>query len=88
MPGFGGLPTKTKFRRSSGTCQIVTGLVVNDKLRPTTQFIQSLRAIYTDFAATTTPSCWPMNEASHACTRIETAYEGRVRHLRRFDPPL
>jgi RNA-directed DNA polymerase len=77
------LANKTKFRRC-GTCQIVTGLVVNDKLRPTTQFIQSLRSDLR-FCRDYDPELLA-DERGISRAKLKAQLEGRVRHLRRFDP--
>jgi len=80
--GFQLADDKTKFRRQ-GTRQVVTGLVVNDKLRPTKEFIQQLSDDL-HFCQEHGPEDLA-DELGISATKLKAQLKGRICHLGQFD---
>ena len=68
--------------------QVVTGILVNDKMRPSTEFIQELKGDIRD--------CWPdqmgveVVAANYGLTltRMSNRFLGQVSHIKQFKPKL
>jgi RNA-directed DNA polymerase len=83
--GYEAAPKKVLFR-SSGQRQVVTGLVVNDKLRPTSEFIAELKH--------SIRLCMELGPESVAISEgletreLKARLTGRVGHIAQCDPKL
>lgn len=83
--GYSVSTEKVRFRGRNKR-QIVTGLVVNDKLRPTKEFIFALKRLIRQ-------CFWPgevgieitAGEQGQSVRQLRSTIEGRIAHLRRFD---
>lgn len=68
--------------------QVVTGIVVNDRMRPSTDFIQQLKGDIRD--------CWPSEAGAETVaanygvtiTRLRNGLFGRISHIRQFNRKL
>jgi RNA-directed DNA polymerase len=84
--GYEASPGKVNFKHD-GERQIVTGLVVNDRLRPTKEWIQDLKKLI----RRTWVEDLEILSAEHDCLdpfRLHQKIRGRVEHLRNVDPKL
>ncbi len=81
----GGYRTSLAVLLGRNEPQIVTGLVVNDKLKPSTEFIQQLKRDIRD--------CWPEEmglkvvAANYGLTipKLKNRFLGRISHIRQFN---
>ena len=83
--GRGGYRTSLAALLGRNEPQIVTGLIVNEKLRPSTEFIQQLKRDIRD--------CWPEEAgvevvaANYGLTipKLKRRFLGRISHIRQFN---
>lgn len=84
----GGYETSLDTLTGRDRQQIVTGIVVNEKMRPAREFISHLKAQIR--------ACWPEHagpeivaaDEGFSVTRLRNGLLGRIAHVRRFDKKL